>query len=232
VVAGGVPTCAADSWALGCVTYQCLSGRPPFLEGDDESTRRRIVKFHAEPSGPACSAASNPVDALFEDKHAAGIEPSARAMIRRLLERHPSARPTMPEVAALPFFAEAGVEPFGLYRGPAHPLDVGAVSPGPADAQWSRRQYSSIWAPQPEAYDLSLVPQETVSSLRAGGSRTPRAASEQLPIPEGDEGPSFFSARGDEPAESVNSAAGPAGRGRRPIPTTTKRLLLGRISER
>jgi serine/threonine protein kinase len=40
VVMGGFPTPAADSWALGCVLYQCLLGRPPILEADKTLTKK------------------------------------------------------------------------------------------------------------------------------------------------------------------------------------------------
>jgi hypothetical protein len=41
-----------------------------------------------------------------------------------------------------------------LYKEAPVTLDVGLCTPQP-NAQWSRRQMSSIWAPQPKSYDLS-----------------------------------------------------------------------------
>jgi serine/threonine protein kinase len=184
VVMGSVPTKAADSWALGCLTYQCLSGRPPFLELDEESTRNNIVSFDSH------GDSSNQVARLFEDKHASDIEPNARQLIKSLLCRSASSRPDMERISLLDFFS--GIDVFSLYRQEAYPLGVGNSAPAP-DAQWARRQFSSIWAPQPVAYDISL-PDETSNSRLSSQSDTLSA-----PISEGDEYGGYFSASGNAP---------------------------------
>jgi serine/threonine protein kinase len=173
VVLGQVPTTAADSWALGCVMYQCLSGRPPLLDTDEHATKHKIVTFHTEHE-------HEDGDPLFQNDHSADITPEARALIRKLLSQEN--RPSMVQVAQDDFFG--GTDIFSLHRRPAVPLDVGAVAPV-EDAQWSRRQYSSIWAPQPKAYDIS-IPQP------AHHFANPLLSS-NAPIPEGDEANCFFS---------------------------------------
>jgi serine/threonine protein kinase len=221
---GGIPSYAADAWALGCVTYQCLSGRPPFLEADDAATRHRIVSFNDDANNNHESSSSpNQVDALFEDKHASAVEASARDMIRALLQRHPTQRPDMQQVAELLFFTEANIDVFSLHRQPPYPLDVGTVAPAP-EAQWSRRQYSSIWAPQPVAYDIALpdsdhqYSDDLSRSLGRGGQG---ATSYSTPIPEGEEGTCFFSATAGVSAVSVGST---------PV-TRQHKLVLGQITE-
>ena len=150
VVMGEFPTFAADSWALGCVIYQCLSGRPPLLEADESATKSRIVSFDAAPGGNSTENSG-----LFGDAHSTTIEGDARALIISLLNRNAAERPSMQRVAQADFFAGAGTDVFSLYTQTAPPLDVGDVTPV-ADAQWTRRQFSSIWAPQPQAYDISM----------------------------------------------------------------------------
>ncbi|GAX24087.1 hypothetical protein FisN_9Hh339 [Fistulifera solaris] len=146
VVLGAIPTPAADSWALGCVMYQCLSGRPPLLDSDEHTTRQKIVTFHE-------GSSSGTVDALFIDSHGAGIQDEARELITRLLERNPARRPSMGEIASFEFFSGCNI--FTLHRQSAHALNVGSVGPKP-DAQWARRQMSSIWSPQPMAYNIAM----------------------------------------------------------------------------
>jgi serine/threonine protein kinase len=174
VVLGQIPTTAADAWALGCVMYQCLSGRPPLLENDDHATKHKIVTFYMEDVRD--NVASDP---LFCDAHSSDITPEARQLIRKLLSREN--RPSMTQVAEDAFFS--GTDIFALHRQPAIPLYVGVVAPV-EDAQWARRQYSSIWAPQPKVYDISIPqPMHLANPLM----------SSKAPIPEGDEANTFFS---------------------------------------
>jgi serine/threonine protein kinase len=175
VVMGAIPTPGADSWALGCVLYQCLSGRPPMIEDDEEATRRKIVKFNG--------GAQEAQDTLFGHAHGKDISQPARNLIHRLLSRNPLERPNLASVAEDDFFE--GKDVFALYKHDAYPLDVGTVAPT-ADARWARRQFSSIWAPQPKAYDISM-PEEDEDNL--GTPQYPGTA----PFVEGEERAAFFS---------------------------------------
>ena len=173
VVMGARPTPAADVWALGCVLFQCISGRPPILEENDDLTVERIVTFD-----------STKDPGFFGDHRHATFGDAARSLISRMLCRDTSGRPDMRLVAADPFFE--GVDVFSLHKGSAHPLDVGTVDPSRIDARWSRRQFSSIWAPQPRAYNVgggaASVASRGVGSSGAWGE----------PIEEGDEADEEF----------------------------------------
>jgi serine/threonine protein kinase len=179
VVMGAFPGPAADSWAMGCAFFQFLTGGQPILEEDEALAKNRIVCFDAEESK------NENVGSLFSDSHASNVEPSARSLIIQLLNRHAGERPTMTQVAEHDFFQDAGVDIFSLHQRPAHPLDVGDVAPPPADAKWSRRQLSSIWAPQPQVYDISLDFE--------GKNKRVIGRQSLGPIPEGNEAPAFFS---------------------------------------
>ena len=179
VVLGAFPSPAADSWALGCVMYQCLTGRPPIIDVDDARTKSRIVSFDPQDD------IANIGDTLFDESHASKVEQPARDLILRLLSRHAMERPNMSQVAEHPFFQDFGIDVFSLHLQPAHPLDVGDVTPPSADAQWSRRQLSSIWAPQPQAYDISFDFEAESTQTGVGASNGP--------IHEGAEAPAFFS---------------------------------------
>ncbi len=141
VVIGGFPTYAADVWALGCVLFQCLSGRPPILEDTDDQTAQKIVSFHLGASSSNVFTGCD--DAAFND--------SAKSLVQHMLHREVSERPTIFDISQSTFFA--GIDIFNLHKKPAHPLDVGSIAPE-TDAKWARRQFSSIWAPQPHAYNI------------------------------------------------------------------------------
>jgi len=176
VVAGGVPTTAADVWAFGCVLYQCLSGRPPILEENETLTMRKIVTFDLTAND---SENGSEEDAFFASSSISSFStfgPESRALIRRLLSRNPNERPSVPMVTEDSFFS--GMDVYGLHRKAAHPLDVGSVAPV-ADARWSRRQFSSIWAPQPQSYHID--PLDTSNVVSSNG------VIDNRPIMEGDE---------------------------------------------
>lgn len=113
------------------------------------------------------------------------MEESAKDLIMRLLNRQANERPTMPQVADHSFFQHNGTDVFSLWTQPALKLEVGNTAPPPVDAGWARRQLSSIWAPQPQAYDVSSDSQGTLT--RANNSEQSGS------ISEGEEAPFFFS---------------------------------------
>lgn len=104
-------------------------------------TAQKIITFHLD---------SNTKD-FFGQCDSSTFRDDAKNLIRRMLSRDPSSRPDLLQIAKDPFFS--GMDIFSLHKRPAHPLDVGSIAPV-ADAKWSRRQFSSIWAPQPHAYNI------------------------------------------------------------------------------
>lgn len=144
VALGSIPTPAADSWALGCVLYQCLSGRPPLLEESEEETMQRIVTFELQ----------NEYDTFFgeNDKNKGKIfKPQSKDLILSLLSRYPQDRPDMRTISVHEFFN--GTNVFSLYKTKAPTLSVGNSAPT-TKGSFQRRQFSSIWDPRPQAYGL------------------------------------------------------------------------------
>ena len=141
VVLGGIPSFSTDSWALGCVMYQCLTGRPPLLDTDESATKQKIVQF-ASPSEDRPGESSSDYDELFGAAHASGMSQAARGLIRSLLERDIDSRTSIAEAAMHEFFN--GVDVFALYQQAPYPLDVGTNAPTTTDSKWSRRLSSSL----------------------------------------------------------------------------------------
>lgn len=138
VARGGVPGLGADSWALGCVTFLCLAGRPPIYAETDEIILARVVRFESD------NARDLPVLPV-------AVSQPPRSLVRSLMEPDPKIRLSVEQAAKHDFLVEGGVDVFSLHREKPVELAQGTVAPTP-NAAWSRRQNSMIWAPMPQDY--------------------------------------------------------------------------------
>ena len=149
VILGGYPSFATDSWALGCVFYQCLAGKPPLLEDSESRTKQKIVSFNVE-------LTSSGDGDLFSVKGSGSTAFSEHSidLIKKLLSPNPDDRPNMTTITEHNFFD--GLNVFHLFKRASSALVAGRIKPQP-NAEWTRRQFSSIWAPQPQSYNLSSL---------------------------------------------------------------------------
>lgn len=138
-VQGASPSVSSDCWALGCVVYQCLCGKPPLWASSQAETLRSIVRFQS-------------LDAQH-DAFPPSLPDTARALVTELLTPDPAARLGASGVGAVlahPFFAGIGDAEL-LYSQQPPPLAQGPAPPAP-NAAWARRQNSMLWSPLPQRY--------------------------------------------------------------------------------
>lgn len=75
-VRGHAVTSAADIYALGCVTYECLTGRAPFA--DRQGMRILLAHLHEEPPDPSSHRTDIPAELARVVKAALRKEPNER----------------------------------------------------------------------------------------------------------------------------------------------------------
>ncbi|KAI9179624.1 serine/threonine protein kinase [Blastocladiella emersonii ATCC 22665] len=76
---------ASDVWAIGCILYQVLSGKPPFKGANEYQTFQKIIKL----------------DYAFPD----GFPPVARDLVEKILVLDPDRRLTIAQIKDHAFFA-------------------------------------------------------------------------------------------------------------------------------
>lgn len=145
VARGGAPGPGADAWALGCVAFLCLAGRPPIFAETDEIILARVVRFSSDNAGGSTG------ESIDHPSLPPAVSEPPRSFVRALMETDPTARLGMQQAAKHKFLIQGGVNVFLLHRGKPVELAQGTVAPTP-NAAWSRRQNSMIWAPMPQEY--------------------------------------------------------------------------------
>ena len=207
---GGGVTCASDAWALGCVLYFCLAGKPPVWADSEQEMVQNIVQWS---------------DTSLAEHFPAGFPPAASDLVTQLLTADPSCRlghDGFASIAAHEFFAplrdEAAAAPTAgagstdalaclntLYVRTPPDLAVGIAAPPAVEAKWSKRQFSRMYNPLPETFDADTEVVQAKPPSHIPADRLPSAV-----IPEGaDEAGAMFSAvaAGAPPAPGVSAAA-------------------------
>jgi len=145
---------ATDQWALACIAYELLAGRPPFVGDNIASLLYQVV--HEAPSPLAA--------------HALGLPAGVDAVLTRALAKKPSER--FESVAAFARAFESAAAGVPVATAPTTPV-VGP-SPAPAVAATGLAGTYASSVPPPKAAETTfsaaageaLAPQTTASSAR------------------------------------------------------------------
>ncbi|UQA60095.1 serine/threonine-protein kinase [Polyangium aurulentum] len=140
---------SSDIFSLGCILYECLAGRPPFLSDDVRSLYAKIL--------------FEPPPALTQLRP--GIPGAVEALVLRMLEKDPAKRP--PSAAAL-------VSELGALSGTSAPADPYS----PAWSRIEQRLVSVVMAaPSPRTSGVFFEPAWSERQAEMGEAMRAAAAS-------------------------------------------------------
>ncbi|QRW11398.1 3-phosphoinositide dependent protein kinase-1 [Ceratobasidium sp. AG-Ba] len=103
----------SDVWAIGCIIFQMLAGRPPFKGGSEYLTLERVKRL----------------EYVIPDR----FDMTAGELVKSILVLDPAARPTIPAIRAHAFLNEIAWDE--LWTSEAPPMESGPVlGPPPPDS--------------------------------------------------------------------------------------------------
>jgi hypothetical protein len=127
-----ITTRASDIWAYGCIVFQFISGRPPFKEGTDYLTMKKIQEGKYE----------------FPE----GFDEVIKTLVRQCLVIDPVVRITGESLHIHPFFESVRWET--LWKETPPTLESGIVSPPENHSQALSLSWSDIEGSEEEMEDL------------------------------------------------------------------------------
>jgi serine/threonine protein kinase len=188
------PGLGADAWALGCLAWFCLTGRPLFYGSRDEVLTQQQDPDHCPALLLDPAAAVEEVEESEEKdqrrKVHFGAEADAAAesflgdgntgpFLRGLLNRDPRERLSVLDASNHAYLMQGPavgdedecqpLQPLRLHAGTpvALPLSSSSSSTSDDNPQWARRQFSVLWAPMPPVYDI-LAGQDQIQGQGQG----------------------------------------------------------------
>ena len=171
-----VPGWGCDSWALGCVLYFCLVGRPKYFGTTFQEVLRQIKVENGEgvTNDNGCHSVqfdmNDPSLLLESEEIMSSLSSNTKNLMMCLMEIDPRSRLSVTDACTHPFFTEAphvtlkdgseggGIDPTCLHM--EDPLKLPQREGGEYDASnvedkaWARRQCSMVWSPMPQTYDF------------------------------------------------------------------------------
>lgn len=169
-----------DSWSLGCVLYFAWKGKPCYYGEEVQVIMEQMAIWFDEVATASSSSDSKSVH--FAASGAANTPGdlegrSCESLIRMLLTREREQRLSITAVLDHPYlthgllpeyvsmFTSLGgninevpvYDPRSLHQRPAPTWpEVNASGAQRGDARWARRQFSTLWAPMPAAYEMEV----------------------------------------------------------------------------